>query len=103
MGCYCVVHSGEFLIQNSQTFGSEQLSSYHVERLLTGEPADSLAIAKEITFHNFCSSLGRNGMKDQANGLLRGAARRSSNPRNANAKSCAALFANTFGEGGRYF
>src|SRR5690348_119829 len=53
---------------------SHQPPSHHVERLLTGEPADAFAIAGKSALHDFSSEITGQAMKHQPHGLFCGSA-----------------------------
>src|SRR6266852_5094278 len=78
-----------------------QFSSHHVQRLLARVPADSFAVAGEISLLDFGPFFRRQSVEHQADWFLLGSAGWSSDSRDAYAQRRAAALANSFGECGR--
>src|SRR5580700_4592961 len=80
-----------------------QLSSHHIQRLLTGEPADVFAISGKFSFHDFGSAVGSQSMENQSNWFRISPAGRSGDARNPQAHSCASSPANSLRQSSGYF
>src|SRR5215472_4456418 len=82
---------------------SHQLAANHVHGLLRGPLPDTLAVAKEFSFHDFSMIAVSQRDVDQAHGLLLRASARPGDTGNAYAQSGFATVANALGQRRSHF
>src|SRR5580704_1743065 len=81
---------------------SHQFSSHHIQRLLAGEPTDSLAISGKSALRDFGSLVAGQSVKDQSHRLCFTSPRRTCDARNSQSKGCTGAPAYPFCETDRY-
>src|SRR5262249_37674269 len=82
---------------------SHQFATDHVQRLLRGPLANTIAIAKKLSFQHFSLAAIGQGRVDEANGLLLSAAARAGDSGNAHSQSRLAAFPDALRQRRCYF
>src|SRR5215471_7613949 len=78
---------------------SHQFAPDHIQRLLRGPLANTIAITEELSFQHLCLVAISQRRVDQANRFLLGAASGSGDSGDADSQGCLAAFADTFRQG----